>query len=270
LVSHHGTNYEQDKPIPAAARQDFCRARPCSPSLPNATGCQDAGWAAGSADIPGEFIATPDAPWWAPVLGPWSRGASAFSVSWREVLGERQVAAPLMAQRAAHGALRLAHRRFQPGEGVGIQLAGLRLSGKPQRASQCQLGRETPVLASALVAPAASRPGQDCAVGWRRGRQVAPSGHTSTVGQGFSGWYKMTKRSGTGHSVRCWLDDRLSSDACLRDYYGAIQETPRPGRTADRPPRPRRRTRRDGAGFITGTVLECTGRSNLTAAALAG
>ena len=53
------------------------------------------------------------------------------------MLGERQVAAPLMAQRAAHGALRLAHRRFQPGEGVGIQLAGLRLSGKPQRPSQC-------------------------------------------------------------------------------------------------------------------------------------
>ncbi len=47
------------------------------------------------------------------------------------MLGERQVAAPLMAQRAAHRALRLAHRRFQPGEGVGIQLAGLRLSGKP-------------------------------------------------------------------------------------------------------------------------------------------
>ena len=46
------------------------------------------------------------------------------------MLRERQVAAPLMAQRAAHGALRLPYRRFQPGEGVGIQFAGLRLSGK--------------------------------------------------------------------------------------------------------------------------------------------
>jgi len=52
-------------------------------------------------------------------------------MSRREMLGERQVAAPLMAQRAAHGALRPAHRRFQPGEGIGIQLAGFGLSGKP-------------------------------------------------------------------------------------------------------------------------------------------
>ena len=88
------------------------------------------------------------------------------------MLGEHQVAAPLMAQRAAHGALRLAHRRFQPGEGVGIQLAGLRLSGKPQRPSQCQFGHETLVLAFALFAPAASRPGQHCAVR-QRGRQAA-------------------------------------------------------------------------------------------------
>jgi hypothetical protein len=34
---------------------------------------------------------------------------------------ERQVAAPLMARRAAHGALRLAHRRFQPGEGAPLK-----------------------------------------------------------------------------------------------------------------------------------------------------
>jgi len=101
------------------------------------------------------------------------------------MLGERQVAAPLMAQRAAHGALRLAYRRFQPGEGVGIQLAGLGLSGKPQRPSQCQFGHETLVLAFALVAPAASRPGQHCAVRRQRGRQVAPCGHTSTVRQRF-------------------------------------------------------------------------------------
>ena len=52
-------------------------------------------------------------------------------MSRREMLGERQVAAPLMAQRAAHGALGLAHRRFQPGEGVGIHFAGLGPSGKP-------------------------------------------------------------------------------------------------------------------------------------------
>jgi hypothetical protein len=101
------------------------------------------------------------------------------------MLGERQVAAPLMAQRAAHGALRLAHRRFQPGEGVGIQLARLRLSGKPQRPSQGQFGHETLVLAFALFAPAASRPGQYCAVLRQRGRQVAPCGHASTVGQLF-------------------------------------------------------------------------------------
>jgi hypothetical protein len=99
------------------------------------------------------------------------------------MLGEPQVAAPLMAQRAAHGALRLAHRRFQPGEGVGIQFAGLWLSGKPKWSSQCQFGHETPVLAFALFAPAASRPGQHCAVWRQRGRQVAPCGHMSTVGQ---------------------------------------------------------------------------------------
>jgi hypothetical protein len=103
----------------------------------------------------------------------------------REMLGKRQVAAPLMAQRAAHGALRLAHRRFQPGAGVGIQLAGLRLSGKPERLSEGQFGHETLVLAFALFAPAASRPGQHCAMRRQRGRQVAPCGHTSTVWQRF-------------------------------------------------------------------------------------
>ena len=99
------------------------------------------------------------------------------------MLRERQVAAPLMAQRAAHGALGLAHRRFQPGPGVGIQLAGLRLGGKPQRPSQCQFGHETLVLAFALFTPAAARPGLHCAVRRQRGRQVAPCGHTSTVRQ---------------------------------------------------------------------------------------
>jgi hypothetical protein len=47
------------------------------------------------------------------------------------MLGELKVAAPLMAQRTAHGALGLANRGFQPGESPGIQLAGLRLSGEP-------------------------------------------------------------------------------------------------------------------------------------------
>jgi hypothetical protein len=115
----------------------------------------------------------------------WSRDISALRMSRREMLGKRQVTAPLMAQRAAHGALRLAHRGFQPGESVSIQLAGLRLSGKPQRPSQCQFGHETLVLASALFAPAASRPGQHCAMRRQRGRQLAPCGHTSTVGQRF-------------------------------------------------------------------------------------
>ena len=101
------------------------------------------------------------------------------------MLGKRQVAAPLIAQRAAHGALRPAHRRFQPGERVGVQLAGLRLSGKPQRPSQRQFGHETLVLGFALIAPAASHPGQHCAVRRQRGRQVAPCGHASTVGQRF-------------------------------------------------------------------------------------
>ena len=119
----------------------------------------------------------------------WLRAASALRMGWREMLGERQVAAPLMARRPADGALRLAHRRFQPGSGVGIQLAGFRLSGTPQRLSQCQFGQETLVLALALVAPAASRPGQHGAVGRRRGRQIAPYGHTSTVRQQFPGWY---------------------------------------------------------------------------------
>jgi hypothetical protein len=118
-------------------------------------------------------------------LDPRSRAASALRMSRREMLGERQVAAPLMAQRAAHGALRPAHRRFQPGEGVGVQLAGLRLTGKPQRPSQCQLGHETLVLGFALIAPATSCPGQHCPVRRQRGRQVAPCGHASTVGQRF-------------------------------------------------------------------------------------
>ncbi len=118
-------------------------------------------------------------------LDPRSRVASALRMSRREMLGERQVAAPLMAQRAAHGALRLAYRRFQPGEGAGIQLAGLRLSGKPQRPSHCQFGHETLVLAFALFAPAASRPGQHRAVRRQRGRQAAPCGHASTVRQRF-------------------------------------------------------------------------------------
>ena len=76
------------------------------------------------------------------------------------MLGERQVAAPLMAPRAAHGARRPAHRRFQPGQGVGVQLARLRLRGKPHRPPQGQFGHKTPVLGFALIAPAASRPGQ--------------------------------------------------------------------------------------------------------------
>ena len=112
-----------------------------------------------------------------------SRAASALSMSRREMLGERQVAAPLMAQRSAHGALRLADRRFQPGEGIGIQLAGFRLSGKPHRPSQGQVGHETLVLAFAFFAPAASCPGQHGAVRRQCGRQVAPCGHASTVGQ---------------------------------------------------------------------------------------
>jgi hypothetical protein len=118
------------------------------------------------------------------------------------MLGECQVAAPLMAQRAAHGAFRLAHRRFQPGEGVGIQLAGLRLSGKPQRPSQCQFGHETLVLALALLAPAASRPGQHCAVRRQRGRQVAPCGHASTVGQRFLRLVR-GRRSRSSCAYRC-------------------------------------------------------------------
>jgi hypothetical protein len=114
-----------------------------------------------------------------------SRTAAALRMSRREMLRERQVTAPLMARRAARGALGLAHRRFQPGEGVGVHLAGLRLGGKPQRASQRQLGHETLVRGFALIAPAASRPGQHCAVRRQRGRQVAPCGHASTVGQRF-------------------------------------------------------------------------------------
>jgi len=97
------------------------------------------------------------------------------------MLGKRQVAAPLMARRAAHGALGLAHRRFQPGQGVGIQLAGLWLSGQPQRPSHRQFGHETPVLAFTFFAPAASHPGQHRAMRRQRGRQAAPCGHAFTV-----------------------------------------------------------------------------------------
>ena len=99
------------------------------------------------------------------------------------MLGERQVAAPLMAQRAADGALRSAHRRLQPGAGVGVQLARLRLSREPQLLSPCQLGHEALVLGFALFTPAAPRPGHHRAVRRQRGRKVAPCGHTSTVGQ---------------------------------------------------------------------------------------
>jgi hypothetical protein len=105
------------------------------------------------------------------------------------MLGDRQVAASLMTQRAAHGTLSLAYRRLQPGQGVGIQLAGFRLSGKLQRPSQGEFGYETLMLAFALFAPAASRPGQHGAVRRQCGRQAAPCGHTSTVGQRFSGSY---------------------------------------------------------------------------------
>jgi len=115
--------------------------------------------------------------------GPRSRAACALGMSRREMLGKREVAAPLMAQRATHGARRPAHRRFQPGAGVGVQLAGLRLSGKPHRPSQRHLGHQTPVLRYALTAPAAPHPRQHCAVRRQRGRQVAPCGHTSTIGQ---------------------------------------------------------------------------------------
>ena len=83
------------------------------------------------------------------------------------MLGESQVAAPLMARGTAHGALKLAHRRFQPGEGVGVHLAWLRIGGQPYRPAQCQLGHQTPVLGLAFVAPAAPRPGQHGAV-WRQ------------------------------------------------------------------------------------------------------
>jgi hypothetical protein len=101
------------------------------------------------------------------------------------MLGERKITAPLMAQCTAHGALSLAHRRFQPGPGIGIQFAGLGLGGEPQRPSQCQLGHQTLVLALALFAPAAPRPGQDRAVRRQRRRQTAPYGHVSTVEQRF-------------------------------------------------------------------------------------
>ena len=86
-------------------------------------------------------------------------GTSALPVSGREMLRKRQVATPLVAERAAHGALGLAYRWFQPGGGVSIQLAGLRLSGKPRPPSHCQLGHELLVFALALLAPAAFHPG---------------------------------------------------------------------------------------------------------------
>ena len=113
------------------------------------------------------------------------QAASALRVRRAEMLGKGQVTAPLMAQRAAHGALRPAHRRLQPGAGVSVQLARLRLSREPQLLSPCQLGREALVLGFALFTPAASRPGSNRAMAWQRGREVAPCSHTSTVEQHF-------------------------------------------------------------------------------------
>jgi hypothetical protein len=150
----------------------------------------------------------------APGTGTWrvslaSSAASALGMSRREMLRERQVAAPLMAQRAAHGALRLAHRRFQSGHRVSIELAGLRRSGKPQRPPQCQFGHEPLVLGFALVAPAASRPGQHRAMRRRCGRQVAPCGHASTVRQRTSG--AETRTCGRRSSGRVAGREELSS-----------------------------------------------------------
>ena len=101
------------------------------------------------------------------------------------MLGEREVAAPLVAQRAAHGALGLAHRRFQPGEGVGIQLAGAPARREASAAFARPVRTRNAGIAFALFAPAASRPGQHRAVRRRRGRQVCPGGHPSTVRQRF-------------------------------------------------------------------------------------
>jgi hypothetical protein len=128
------------------------------------------------------------------------------------MLGERKVTAPLMARRAAHGALGLAHRRFQPGKGIGIQLAGLGLGGKPQRPAQCQLRYQTLVLELALFAPATPRPGQHRAVRRRRGRQAAPYRHASTVEQRFLLLVReMTLGAGrlpVGNNCRGWIARR--------------------------------------------------------------
>ena len=134
-------------------------------------------------------------------LGPRSRAACALRMSRREMLGERQVAAPLMAQRAAHRALRPAHRRVQPGKGVGVQLAGLRQGGKPQRPPQAS--SDTKRLYSRLhsahrqpaprPARAAGCPMRSCAPGRA---SVSP------------GWHcQMTRRSGAEHPVRHWLGE---------------------------------------------------------------
>ena len=114
------------------------------------------------------------------VLGPWSRAASARNAGGTPGCGTADGAAR---RTRGHDWLTAGSSRARV---PGIQLAGLRLGGKPdERPSQCQFGHETPVLAFALFAPAASRPGQHCAVRRRRWRQVAPCGHTSTVGQRF-------------------------------------------------------------------------------------
>ena len=86
------------------------------------------------------------------------------------MLGERQIPASLMARRAADRTRGLAHRRLEPGTGVGVHLAGLWLSGQPDRPSQCKFENELLILTFALVAPAASRPGQHRAVRRQRGR----------------------------------------------------------------------------------------------------
>jgi hypothetical protein len=157
-----------------------------------------------------------------------SSAVSALGMSRREMLGERQVAAPLMARRAAHGALRLTHRRFQPGPCVSIELAGLRRSGKPQRASQCQFGHEPLMLVFALFAPAASRPGQHRAMRRQCGRQVAPCGHASTVRQRLVRLVRPDARERRGSWTSGTETQNLRS-AILRSrrWRGGI--VPRPG-----------------------------------------
>ena len=147
------------------------------------------------------------------------RAAGALGMGRCEMLGERQVAAPLMPRRPAHRALRPAHRRLQPGPGIGIQLRRLRRRGKPQRPAPRQLRHQPLILRLTLLTPAPPHPRQHRAMRRQRRRQAAPCGHTSTVRHrslrpvlpGAPGALAQEGQNGLGEQIRLGTVDQVPS-----------------------------------------------------------